>query len=503
MNVYLQIGAYYKYGLGEWLFEHKNVERCYIDYYPNLKYEKPRNEIDEKFECVPMGEIKKIDAADELECEKMPALGKEFLQDALKYESMAIHLGFRDTNFPVTAYEETSRKYHVYLRYWNCWFQDRHVDFILFEETPHNLAIYSLYVVAKIKKINMLILTPTGIKRQYAYGTDIDKIGTDICETYQKVKDADINSIELQGLVKGYYDVSLEGKNQASQDESAKKRWADTIYKLEFSGYSKKHPWFYIQSMKMRVLLSAILKYRNIEHFKKNKISGKTERRLYQVYLYRKYDFLSRDKYDKMAILPDYSQKYIYFPLQQSPESTTIPLAGVFSEQYNSIQLLARIAEPFGIKIYVKEYYVQPGREISFWADLAKIPNVELIKTSVGSDALIEHSIGVANQTGTVILESVFQNKPAFVFGGGHYWKGMPGVFEVFNESQGKRIFQEVLEAGYEISKEDLKRYFYAIQQNSINYNVDMFEYTMAPDSAEYAVTLDELIKLLSRKMEG
>lgn len=502
MNVYLHMGAYYKYGLGEWLLRYKNIERCYIDYHPNYMYEIPPDEIGEGFEYVPIGELKQVDAVDDLKCEKMPALGKDFLQEALKYESMAIHIGYRDTSFPVTAYEETKRKYHIYLRYWNWWFQSRSIDFILFEEPPHKLVSYCLYIVAKIKKIRMLIIAPTGITGQSVYGNDIYEIGADINEAYKKVKDVDVNSIELQGLIKDFYDASLEERKKTSPSDREKGKWADEVYEMEYAGYGKKHPWLYIQIMKIRVLLSTILKYHNIEHYKKYKISARAERRLYQVYLYQKYDSISRDSYDKIAVMPDYSQQYIYFPLQLSPESTSIPLGGVFNEQYTSIQLLARIAEPFGIKIYVKEYYIQPRREISFWEDMRKIPNVELIKTSVGSDDLIKHSIGVANQTGTVILEGVFENKPVFVFGGGQYWKGMPGVFEIFDECQGRRIFQEVLESEYEISKADLKRYFYAVQQNSINYNVDMYEYTMAPDSPEYAATLEELKRLLDRKLE-
>ncbi len=502
MNVYLHMGAYYKYGLGEWLIEYEGVKKCYIDHYPEYKLDKSEEELAAGLAYIPMWQLVKIDALDDFDWEGVPALGKSMLCSVLPYESMAIHIGYRDTEFPVTSYEETKRKYHNFLRYWNWLLQDKKIGFVFFYETPHSLCTYSLYLVAKVLNIPMLIITPTGIRDQYVYGTSIETIGQDISDYYHKIKDEDAEGLVLTGKVGEYYSKSLSNNNQASQETEEKKRWADTVYKLLYSRYDSKTPAMKIFYLNMIVFLSAVLKHRSIDFYIKNKISKKDIRRYYQVKLYKKYDSISREKYDEFSIMPDYTQKYIYFPLQQSPELTTIPLAGVFSEQYNSIQLLARVAEPFGIKIYVKEYYIQPRREISFWEDLKKISNVEFIKTSVGSDVLIKHSMGVANQTGTIILESVFENKPAFVFGGGHYWKDMPGVFEVLDESQGKKVFQKVFESDYEISKEDLKRYFYAIQQNSIEFNVDV-NYVIEPESVEYAITLRELKKLFSKKMKG
>ena len=53
---------------------------------------------------------------------------------------------------------------------------------------------------------------------------------------------------------------------------------------------------------------------------------------------------------------------------------------------------------------------------------------------------------------------------------------------------------------GYNISKEDLKRYFYAIEKNSIDYNIDI-QYSVVPQSKEYKETLEELKEILERKL--
>ena len=106
------------------------------------------------------------------------------------------------------------------------------------------------------------------------------------------------------------------------------------------------------------------------------------------------------DDYRKLAEMPDFGEKYIYFPLQMTPEASTMPLAGEFKNQLLSIELLASAAEKFGLTVYVKEHWVQHNREAGFYKYLYNIKNVKLISLDANSLELTENSEIVASQTG-------------------------------------------------------------------------------------------------------
>ena len=172
--------------------------------------------------------------------------------------------------------------------------------------------------------------------------------------------------------------------------------------------------------------------------------------------------------------------------LQQTPEQTTLPRAGEFCDQYTSIQLLARIAEKENLEVYVKEHYVQPFREKEFYEGLSKIKNVRFIKSTSNTYNDIENAVAVATQTGTCILEGMIKGKPVLVLGKGHFWKNAPGVYEVVDETTGKKALKNSLES-YIYDEEIVKKYFYAIQQQTISWrDMHCFEYSEEEQRSNY-----------------
>lgn len=136
--------------------------------------------------------------------------------------------------------------------------------------------------------------------------------------------------------------------------------------------------------------------------------------------------------YKKISHKPDYNQQFVFYAVHFEPEGNTnvcVPL----QNQLTCIQMLS-CALPKGVKLYVKEhplqfmlnkprmFYYLPNftyfKDISFYTDLQKLPNVEFIDIDTSSKELIDNALAVATINGTVHFESTFNNKPCIVFGG-------------------------------------------------------------------------------------
>lgn len=113
----------------------------------------------------------------------------------------------------------------------------------------------------------------------------------------------------------------------------------------------------------------------------------------------------------------DLSKKYVYFPLHYQPEATTCVCAEKYEKQIFFIDSLAK-SLPADTLLYVKEHYEQLGhRELSFYKDLKKYPNVMLISPFESSRTLIENAEVVVTLTGTAGYEAMLLRKPVILAG--------------------------------------------------------------------------------------
>ncbi|MDB2624721.1 hypothetical protein N9Y10_00845 [Flavobacteriaceae bacterium] len=123
----------------------------------------------------------------------------------------------------------------------------------------------------------------------------------------------------------------------------------------------------------------------------------------------------------KHYLLPDFSEKYYYFPLHYQPEASTLVAAPNYEKQQYAMDLLAKKI-PVGAKLYIKEHFSVLGhREMIFYKSLKKYPNVKLISPWENSHQLIKNSEGVITLTGTAGWETVLYGKPVFVIGNVFY----------------------------------------------------------------------------------
>lgn len=475
INLYMGSDPAYRAGLAHKLVKSGVVDFCLADYNPR---DDENHEVTGSIVTVSPGDGIQANYGGTAKLSEMPALSRYLLEAMSLYESTAISFGIRRTNFPMTSYEDERRMYHIHLRYWNYMLDKYKINALFFDSIPHTQHKYIIYALGKIKNIPMLIVEATSFGTIRLYGDDIHTIGEPIKDYYQKLIESGVpdERIELKGEIKAWYELYTKSLEEI---KAAKNPWKDNFTKdkqketREFlhKPYLGIKGYFRPQIITIRNFASSILSHHGMKYYKESEEYRRKyvlHSRLAKVYLST--SAVSLKKYNRIAVNADYTEKYIIFFPQQTPEGSTLPTAGVFSTQYLSVQLLARAAKRLGIWVYVKEHYVQPTREWTFYHDLSSIDNVKLIKTTESTYDLIYKAVAISTQTGTCILEGVLMGTPVLCVGNGYAYKGMPGVFEVNDEDEAFESL-EFIENGYSIDKGELKKYFYAMQETSVPYD--------------------------------
>ncbi len=113
----------------------------------------------------------------------------------------------------------------------------------------------------------------------------------------------------------------------------------------------------------------------------------------------------------------DFTKKYVYFPLHYQPENSTLMCAPKYEKQQYYIDSIAK-SLPADTYLYVKEHYTLVGnRELSFYKEMRKYPNVVVISPWESSRDLILHAESVVTLTGTVGFEAMLLRKPVLCSG--------------------------------------------------------------------------------------
>lgn len=452
---------YVGYELAKQLLDKGLIESCDISAW-NMKYAIA----DERIRYYDQEDLRHANYSKYVNIHEIPALSKSILESMLPYESMCLKLGRRGCNFPSVEYESEKRKYHIHLRFWNYIFEKNKINFVYFDEYPHNLPCdYIIYCLAKIKKIPMLMADVAPLENIRVFGKDLNSIGQSIKEYYESLNcKKNITEEDLCEPIKSYYKNKKKNLFSAETSvmdkayiESARKHVENQYFRIHIGKKAILRVWYY----KLKILTKHV-------SYNEKQCYEKIIRDSYFVNYYKRHLQFTIKEYDKLAEYPNYKEKYIFFALQMTPEATTIPLAGVFSEQYTSIQLIARASEKNNIMVYVKEHFVQPFRDKNVYKMIKSIPNVRLIKSEVSSIELIKHAVGVSTQTGSCILESAIWGIPALVLGQGYIWKGIPNLFEIDNEKYGADIIRRILSGDIKVDKENVLRYFFSIQNTCL-----------------------------------
>jgi len=411
---------------------------------------------------------------DELDFNTLIPLDAEILEKMAPYEIMATKMLCRITDFDIYTFDEAKRLYLNHLRFWNDIFEKNKINFAVLTAIPHHTHDYIVYGLLKIKNIPFVITAPTHIPYWCFVSNDLYRLPERMMRRYEELVDNGEAEVELPETIEKYYNALLK-ENKAVKVSvmlNAKNRKAHAKREMKMiMAYVVREKIVKRQIKWLKHGIADLLKGRGsatlaaeLKHIKNdNYWISRTRHKLKKCA--RLKDF------EKLAVNPDVTKdKYVLFLLHQQPEATTLPQAGDFVEQELAIALLADTLKEFGIKLYVKEHFVQPYRMESFYRDLAAMENVVLVSSDAESVDLLEHCVAAATPAGTVAIEAPANGKPVMNLGHGGFEYG-PGIYHVTKASEIRSAVSDILEKekrGETIDRLSVRKYFKAFADTGI-----------------------------------
>ncbi len=396
-------------------------------------------------------------------------LSRELLTAMEPYEPTAVKMLCRITDFDIFTYDEAKRFYLHHLRFWNDVFERNAINFVFLTGIPHHTHDYVIYALTKAKKIPMCIVAPTHLLHWCFVGNDLYRLYERLDSAYVRQRD-NTDPVELPADVEEYYQALLrenkQKKMQVMLGSGSKKEHARKE-KRQIMGYVMRDKIAKRQLSRIKHGIldslrggSAAPLRKNLQWMKKDAYHIRKVR-----HKLKACDTIA--DYEKMAVVPDRKREnYVLFLLHLQPEATTLPQAGVFVEQELCVQLLAPVLKEYGIRLYVKEHFVQPYRMKNFYRDLRDTENVTLVSSDVDSVDLLADCVAAATPAGTVSIEAIANGKPVFVFGHGGFEHG-PGIYQVGNEDECRAAIADILQ-GREISVQAVRNYFRAFADSAL-----------------------------------
>ena len=187
-----------------------------------------------------------------------------------------------------------------------------------------------------------------------------------------------------------------------------------------------------------------------------------------------KYTKLLSEMYDVISEDVVSDENFVFYALHFEPEATILNRT-VFSNQLYNIKMLAK-SLPKGWKLYVKEHPMQFAftrkdlsycfnninyfRSLEFYAQIARIDNVRIIKKQVLSDYLVNLCKAVATINGTVSLEAVSSKKPLIIFSKDTCMMGLLKDTFIINKYDQIRSAMNKIEHGFLPKYDDLQEVF-------------------------------------------
>ena len=396
-------------------------------------------------------------------------LSRELLAAMEPYEPTAVKMLCRITDFDIFTYDEAKRFYLHHLRFWNDVFERNAINFVFLTGIPHHTHDYVIYALTKAKKIPMCILAPTHLPHWCFVGNDLYRLYERLDSAYAR-ECGNTQPVELPADVEEYYQALLrenkQKKMQVMLGSGSKKEHARKE-KRQIMGYVMRDKIAKRQLSRIKHGILDSLRGGCTAPLRKNLQWMKKD--AYHIRKVR-HKLKACDRiadYEKTAVIPDMKrEKYVLFLLHLQPEATTLPQAGVFAEQELCVQLLAPVLKEYGIKLYVKEHFVQPYRTKNFYRDLRQTDNVTLVSSYVDSVDLLAHCVAAATPAGTVSIEAIANGRPVLVFGHGGFEHG-PGIYQVGNEDECRAAVADILQ-GREISEQAVRNYFKAFADSAL-----------------------------------
>lgn len=431
--------------------------------------------------------------------ELMP-LDKNVLEAMRPYETIAKQMLVRNYERHIYTEDESMRYYLRHLRFWNHMIVTHQINYVFFNNTPHHTHDYVIYALAQVYGIKTCVCISTNFENRYFLANTLEDAWVRTTRLYEeKYKKQEV--IELPEDIREYYETIYYGNKEQTE-------------KLVLQGVSREQ-----EILDKRKLFRGEVSFskmfrRNLSRFKwqvikapkgeKRKAGLEAIKEEYRYYCRGKNKLktmVNTEYYNRIAQMPVEGEAYICYFLHYQPEATTLPQAGVFVEQELSVAIAAKAAEEMGYRLYVKEHFVQPYRNKTFYDDLKKIRNVTLISTECDSKELVKNGLCGVTGNGTVVLESAIRGIPMMIFGESGF-QGCPGVHRVGSVDECKQAISQIQKERKEgICQRDVMAYLAAFGENSLLSYVYNHE-GLRRDSEWFQVSKEKLTECIIRQLE-
>lgn len=321
-------------------------------------------------------------------------------------------------------------------------------EFLLIKLTDSHTS-HLLAKIAESKKIKRLVLGPGRFSSQILFYGDVDSMSTILYPSEPPSNIGTENSLENFLEKKDPLKMILEYKNKLSSLTGLSKR-IERFYNLftNLGDSSYRNHYFYYNITRT--------------NFLKTRLRLKFERR------YTNY-FVENNLPKNWT---EEETPFVYYPLHSEPERA-ISIAAPYCT--NQVEIITHIAKSLPIKyrLFVKDHPIMDlkgGRNVSFYKDIMKLPNVKLLHHNTNQEKLLKKCSLVITITGTSGLEAAFYNKPTITFGETPYSK-LSWIYRITNLEDLPKIIRCALES--KVDKNELRKYISYIDHNSFNVNLN------------------------------
>lgn len=417
-------------------------------------------------------------------------LSGELLRRMIPYETDAMHMLLRRYNFDIMTYDEQRRYYLQHLQFWNHIFLTENINYVFLTNVPHHTFDYIIYGLAKIYQTKICVLNISVVRRRYFPCSDLEN---------SVIRTINMDNIKRNPILEDDVELYYQAKKYHSNVDIQKVELPQKAHILD------ERALFFTDIKRTKVyrrylsLVKSGIKELVTEHSVEKLIENCVKIKEDYAYVKRAYSKLktmsSIKSYNRITQMPDYEEDYVVYFLHLQPEASTLPMAGVFVDQILAVKILAEALKKTGIKLYVKEHFVQPYREKDFYEDLQKIEGVKFISCFEDSRKLIKHSLAVSTCTGTVMLEAIINGVPAIVFGNSML-NSAEGIYKVQSVEECRRVLQEIKKGSYTVSELKVRNFFKAFGEQTIRMYIYLNEIDDR-DTLSIEESKDNLVKTI------
>lgn len=378
-------------------------------------------------------------------------LDVSILEKMAPYEPIILKMMDRSEYVSYGKYSEYEERHALYLkqlRYWNHLIKEKEIDLYISLYVPHRVYDYIIYALCRVYNVPTLLMSQVQMIDTVIPIFDISNWGAILETEYELLT----SRYELQNTE----NIQLHGT--ALQEWNLRKKDVIPFYVNNRDTFFRRVYSFLRDEIMLKNFSNPLRFFRLIMTVAMQGLKSKM--------LWCIYKFVARS--------PDYTKRYVYFPLHLQPEASTSPMGGYMVNQELAIAMLAQIL-PSGVYIYVKENPAQKYncRNFGYYnAILKNFKNVIFVPLSANSHELSKNAIATATITGTAGWESLFKGKPVIVFGDCFY-DSAPGVFKIRTLEDCRDAVNTIVQNRFKYDEKKLKIFVQSVSNCAINGSLD------------------------------